>query len=74
MARATTDLILDWSDERARGIAADNLFLDESLEERKASMTRLRAGLGTCKLGQLDAENAAVSSASTAIMVGSTSL
>ena len=58
MARATTDLILDWSDERARAIAADNLFLDESLDDRKASITGLRAGLGTCKLGQLDAENA----------------
>ncbi len=58
MARATTDLILDWSDERARTIAADNLFLDESLDERKALIAGLREGLGTCRFGQLDAENA----------------
>jgi len=58
MVRATSDLILDWSDERARAIAADNLFLDETLEERKASIARMRTGLGACKLGKLDAENA----------------
>jgi len=58
MTLATSDLILDWSDDRAREIAADNLFLDEPMEERKASITRLRAGLGACKPGRVDAENA----------------
>jgi CubicO group peptidase (beta-lactamase class C family) len=58
MTESVTDLLVDWKDDRARAIAADNLFLDESLEERRSSITKLRSGLGSCKRGQLDAENA----------------
>ncbi len=58
MTEAVTDLLVDWKDDRARAIAADNLFLDESLEERRSSIAKLRSGLGSCKRGQLDAENA----------------
>ncbi len=58
MTEAVTDVIVDWKDDRAQAIAADNLFLDESLEERRSSITKLRAGLGSCKRGRLDAENA----------------
>lgn len=58
MVQAAADLIVNWSDERARAIAADNLFLDESPEERRSAITKMRAGLGACKLGQIDAENA----------------
>lgn len=58
MAQATTDLILDWNDDRARAIAAGNLFLDKSLDERKAEITRLRFGLGACKPGKINATNA----------------
>jgi CubicO group peptidase (beta-lactamase class C family) len=58
MVQATRDLVVDWGDDRARAIAADNLFVDESLEMRKVSINALRTGLGACKLGQINAENA----------------
>lgn len=57
-ARATADLVLDWSDSRAKALAADNLFLDQPLDERKAALLKLREGLGRCTAGVLSAENA----------------
>jgi hypothetical protein len=58
MTESVPDPLVAWKDDRARALAADNLFLDESLEERRSSITKLRSGLGSCKRGQLDAENA----------------
>jgi CubicO group peptidase (beta-lactamase class C family) len=58
MVEAVASLVTDWQDERAHAIAADNLFLDRSLEDRKAEITKLRTGLGQCKLGRIEAENA----------------
>ncbi len=53
-----TDLINDWSDEKATAIAADNLFLDESLDRRKTHIRALRDGLGVCRVVETDAQNA----------------
>lgn len=51
-------LVADWNDASAGAIAADNLFLDESLERRREAITALRDGLGSCTVGDLRAENA----------------
>lgn len=51
-------LVDDWSDAKARAIAADNLFLDESLERRREALGALRKDLGSCAAGAIDAENA----------------
>lgn len=58
MARAASDLIIDWRDEKLRAIAADNLLLDQSLDDRRTSISGMREGLGACRSGKLDAENA----------------
>ena len=55
---AVTGLVTHWSDETAQTLAADNLFLDESLERRKKAIFALRDGLGSCKAGPIKAENA----------------
>ena len=52
------ELVIDWQDGRALEIAAENLFLDTSMAERKAAISGLRAGMGACKAGALVAENA----------------
>jgi CubicO group peptidase (beta-lactamase class C family) len=51
-------LVDRWDDAEARALAADNLFLDEPLERRRAAIAALREGLGACTRGPLDAENA----------------
>jgi CubicO group peptidase (beta-lactamase class C family) len=44
-----TKLILDWDDGLARSIAAENLFLDRSIDRRRADITALRTQFGECK-------------------------
>ena len=44
-----TKLILDWDDALARSIAAENLFLDRSLDRRRADIATLQAQAGRCK-------------------------
>jgi CubicO group peptidase (beta-lactamase class C family) len=44
-----TKLILDWNDELARSIAAQNLFLDRSIDRRRADLATLRTQSGECK-------------------------
>jgi CubicO group peptidase (beta-lactamase class C family) len=51
-------LVDRWDDAEARAIAADNLFLDESLARRRAGIAAVRTGLGPCSAGPIDAENA----------------
>jgi hypothetical protein len=58
MAQAATELVLDSNDKRVRAFAADNLFRNEPLEDRKASIARLRGGLRDCRRGEMRAESA----------------
>ena len=61
LLRAATQAgrLLDaWDDANARGIAAENLFLDESLEARREAIGKLRDGLGACRMETLKPENA----------------
>jgi CubicO group peptidase (beta-lactamase class C family) len=44
-----TKLILDWDDALARSLAAENLFLDRSIDRRWADIAALRAKSGRCK-------------------------
>jgi hypothetical protein len=44
-----TKLILDWDDDLARSIAAQNLFLDRSIDRRRDDVAALRAQSGRCK-------------------------
>jgi hypothetical protein len=56
---AVSRLIASWDDGVANAIAADNLFLDQSLDRRRAEFTRLRGLHGACRPeGAIDAENA----------------
>jgi CubicO group peptidase (beta-lactamase class C family) len=57
-ANATTKLVLDWNDDDARALAAVNLFLDRTMEERKTDIAGLREGLVACRQGAIKAENA----------------
>lgn len=64
-ARALTDaservarLVDRWSDREAEAIAADNLFLDESLDRRREAINELRDGLGPCEVEPISARNA----------------
>jgi CubicO group peptidase (beta-lactamase class C family) len=59
-ARGTvTRLITAWDDKLAEGIAADNLFLDRSLERRRQQVEQFQAELGTCQPEEaFDVENA----------------
>ena len=58
-AVAETARLLDaWDDGRARALAAENLFLDRSLEARRDEIAKLREGLGACRAGEIEAENA----------------
>ncbi len=57
-ASATAALLMDWSDARAYALAADNLFLDQPLAERRKTLQALREGLGRCSSGALQPENA----------------
>ncbi len=54
-----TQLVLKWDDALATRIAADNLFLDETLARRAARIRELQAKHGTCSpASTIDAENA----------------
>jgi CubicO group peptidase (beta-lactamase class C family) len=46
---AVSRLVVRWDDALATNLAADNLFLDESAERRRAHLDRLRDKLGTCR-------------------------
>ena len=51
-ARETvSQLILRWDDRLADSIAAENLFLDQSKDRRRAEIERLRSTAGTCSAG-----------------------
>jgi CubicO group peptidase (beta-lactamase class C family) len=41
-------LVVRWDDRLADSIAAENLFLDQTKDRRRAEIERLRAPLGTC--------------------------
>jgi hypothetical protein len=45
-------LINRWDDRVADRIAAENLFLDESRERRRAAIEALRARVGACRADQ----------------------
>jgi hypothetical protein len=53
-------LLERWDDGQARELAAMNLFLDRSLERRRAEFLRLREELGACREqpGYVSIENA----------------
>jgi len=54
-----TQLVLKWDDALATRIAADNLFLDETMASRAARIRELQAKHGTCSpASTIDAENA----------------
>lgn len=54
-----TQLVLKWDDALATRIAADNLFLDETLARRAARIAELQAKHGACTpASYIDAENA----------------
>ncbi len=54
-----TQLVIKWDDALATRIAADNLFLDETLARRAARIRELQAKHGTCApASTIDAENA----------------
>jgi CubicO group peptidase (beta-lactamase class C family) len=46
-----TRLVLHWDDGLARSIAAENLFLDRSIDRRRAEVAALREKVGTCRPG-----------------------
>ncbi|MEO5568423.1 MAG: serine hydrolase domain-containing protein [Gemmatimonadaceae bacterium] len=46
-----TALVLNWNDNAAKAVAADNLFLDRSLERRAAEILAHRNRVGTCTTG-----------------------
>jgi hypothetical protein len=45
---AVSRLITQWDDALAAKIAADNLFLDDSVERRRAQLDHLRTKVGAC--------------------------
>lgn len=54
-----TRLINSWSDALADSLAAENLYLDEARERRRAALDRIRAQTGPChNEGPMLAENA----------------
>jgi hypothetical protein len=56
---AVSKLIAAWDDRAAEALAADNLFLDQSRERRRAEFDRLRASHGACRPeGAIEVENA----------------
>jgi CubicO group peptidase (beta-lactamase class C family) len=48
---AVSRLIVRWDDRLADEIAAENLFLDQSRDRRRAEIDRLRASAGACTAG-----------------------
>ena len=59
-ARARVVRLLErWDDGEAAALAADNLFLDEPADRRRAQIEAIRAAQGTCRPdGPFDVENA----------------
>jgi hypothetical protein len=41
-------LVASWDDRLADSIAAENLFLDQTMDRRRAEIDRLRAAVGAC--------------------------
>jgi hypothetical protein len=58
--RAATSLITRWDDGVADTMAADNLYMDESRDRRRARLADIATRHGACRLdaGSLDPENA----------------
>jgi len=55
---AVTTLVNDWDDAALSKIAADNLFLDQSLEDRRSETRTLHEKLGACRPdGDIRTEN-----------------
>jgi CubicO group peptidase (beta-lactamase class C family) len=53
-----TALVNRWSDAEATALAADNLFLDRSLDARRDEVTQLSQKMGACRPeGEIKAEN-----------------
>jgi hypothetical protein len=51
-ARAqVTRLVMNWDDDLARSIAAENLFLDRSVDRREAEIAAHRRRVGACTAG-----------------------
>ncbi len=56
---AVNALLASWDDELAAGIAANNLFLDESMDRRRRAIEALREQHGTCRPDEVfDVDNA----------------
>lgn len=56
---AVSQLVVDWDDELADQMAADNLFVDRSRDRRRAEFEALRQRHGACRAdGPFDVENA----------------
>lgn len=51
MSETVTRLVMSWNDETAKSIAADNLFLDRSIDRREREVAALRERVGTCSAG-----------------------
>jgi CubicO group peptidase (beta-lactamase class C family) len=51
MRETVTRLVMGWSDDLARSIAADNLFLDRSIDRRAREVAALRELVGACSPG-----------------------
>jgi CubicO group peptidase (beta-lactamase class C family) len=49
MRETVTRLVTAWNDDVARSIAADNLFLDRSLDRRAKEVAALRERVGACR-------------------------
>ena len=44
-------LVVEWDEAAAKRIAADNLFLDQTSDRRRAEIEALRAKVGACTPG-----------------------
>src|SRR5205085_7110625 len=51
MRESVTRLVTAWNDDLARSIAADNLFLDRSIDRRANEVAALREKVGVCASG-----------------------
>ena len=51
MRETVTRLVMSWDDNLAKSIAADNLFLDRSIDRRSREVAALRERVGSCSLG-----------------------
>jgi CubicO group peptidase (beta-lactamase class C family) len=51
MRETVTRLVMAWNDDSAKSIAADNLFLDRSIDRRSREVAVLRERVGVCSAG-----------------------